>query len=133
MTAPALFDPGKGTVHVWSKDGRIPKALADLIDGDVQQVGHVHSDDTGAAATVAARTALHWSSDNRPFGRLYVTAGRGDDRAAQMGARLAGALDGPACLPTPKDPGAGQWLRERIARRVNARLDVTIVVRGGAW
>ena len=133
MTAPSLFDPGKGTVHVWSKDGRIPSALADLIDSNIPRVGHVHSDETGAAATVAARRELRWSSDARPFGRMYVTSGRGDDRAARMGARLAGALDGPACLPTAKDPGAGQWLRERIARRVNAGLDVTIVVRGGAW
>lgn len=130
MTAPSLFNPGKGTVHVWSKDGAIPKALAELIDGDVQQIGHAHSDDTG---TVDARRDLHWTSDNRPFGRLYVTAGRGDDRAVQSAAWRAGALDGPACLPTPRDPGAGQWLRERIARRVNAGLDVTVVVRGGAW
>lgn len=133
MTAPGLFDPGKGTVHVWSKDGRIPAALADLIDSNIARVGHTHSDETGSVATVAARRDLKWSSDNRPFGRLYVTAGRGDDRGARAGARLAGALDGPACLPTPRDPGAGQWIRERIARRVNAGLDVTVVCRGGAW
>lgn len=61
MKAPSLFDPKLGTVHVWSKDGRIPKALADLIASNVRIDGHAHSDpDVGIAATDEARRALGW-------------------------------------------------------------------------
>lgn len=128
MTAPALFDPSLGTVHVWSKDGKIPAALADLIDGNVARIGHRHTDDTGVAATHEARREFVPSA----IPRFYVTAGS-VDRSASVSANLVGAVHGVICLPTKRDPGAGQWLREQIARRVNAGLTVIICVRGGAW
>lgn len=133
MKAPSLFDPQLGTVHVWSKDGRIPKALDDLIAGNVTRVGHAHSDpEVGVASTEAARRVFALTDYSKTYGRYYVTTGR-TDKAATVSAGLVGARHGVTCLPTKKSPGAGQWLREQIARRVTAGLDVLIVVRGGAW
>lgn len=129
MKAPALFDPKLGTVHVWSKDGRIPAVLADMIDGNVNRVAKRHTTDLGAA-TDESRFAFNWT--DQAYGRFYVTTA-GDTRATQLAANLVGAREGVTCLPTKKSPGAGQWLREQIGRRVKAGLDVTIVVRGGAW
>jgi hypothetical protein len=134
MKAPSLFDPKLGTVHVWSKDGKIPKAVADLIDSNVAVLGHAHSDpDIGVAATVESRQAFTWAAGaGMPRGRFYVTTGS-DGSAAATSAHLVGARHGVTCLPTKKSPGAGQWLREQIAQRVTAGLDVMIVVRGGAY
>lgn len=132
MKAPSLFDPALGTVHIWSKDGTVPTALAELIDSNVTRKGYAHSGELGASSTTEARIAFDYGPGRPPRGRFYVISGS-VDRAAENSAALFGAPHGVTCLPTKKSPGAGQWLREQIAQRVSAGLDVLICCRGGAW
>jgi len=132
MKAPSLFDPDLGTVHVWSKDGKVPRALADLINENVKRVGHKHTDTTGVVSTPEARAMFAWDAKTVRRQRFYVTAGQ-IDKTSVVNSHLFGAPHGPTCLPTKRSPGAGQWLREQIAMRVGVGLDVLICVKGGSW
>lgn len=104
-----VYDPNKGTVRIWSREGRVPGKVLDLIDGDVRREINSHSDKLGNPVDDTPGLVDYYATMRIPT--------VGDIRAAHRMGSEYGAIDIPA---------QGAWLRPRIAEAVNRGDDITI-------
>lgn len=104
-----VYDASKGTVRVWSREGRVPGKLVELIPGDVRREINSHSDKIGNPADGAPTLV--------DFYVVTRTPTTGDVRRAHRMGSEYGAI----VLPEQ-----AEWLRPKIAAAVVLGDDVTI-------
>ncbi len=111
-------DESLGTVHIWTKDAKVPAIVGNLLDERVPRVSHRHSTDAGGRHDIRHDALIP----------VYYVHGGNDSSAVQRLATRVGALHGAICLPAAAD-----WLAQRIAGHVNRAVDVVVIVKGGAY